>query len=149
MFTQHSTSTQTFTCSRVFNIVVFLLLPNDFSACRSTRLKGSESIFHQSEIKAALAPVPPSAALQLQYLTGMTEPLSLLWCNETSAIRVNPSVVPLVYWFARCLWAAQTSRCAQHHEEEQIQLRQDAVCRKKINKQSLPCLLSQISCSWV
>lgn len=116
------------TCNRSFYPVAFQLLFKDLLDLRG---KGSESIFHQPEFKATLAPVLPSASCT--YLTGMTGLLSLLWCNKTWAIWVNPYVVPQVYWFIRCLWAAQTSCCAQHHKEEQIKPRQDVVCREKFN----------------
>lgn len=80
--------------------------------------------------------LPVSVVLQLQYLTGKTDPLTLLWFNETPAIWANLYVVPQVYWSTCCLWVQRTSGCAQHDEEEKIQPRQDTMCHKNINT---PC----------
>lgn len=52
------------------------------------------------------------------YLTGLTSPLSLLWClNKISDISANPCVVPLIYWCSFYFCAQWTSISASHYEE--------------------------------
>lgn len=81
----------------------------------------NQSSTSQKSKKLSLQFLPVPFALQLQYLTGMTDPLSLLWYNEIPTIWANLYVVHQVHWFTRCIWARRTSCCAQHNEEEPMQ----------------------------